>query len=65
MVVQSDNAPQFTTAQFAVFSQEWDFQHTTSFPGHQQSNGKAEASVKIVKKIVGTLCGLAGILEGR
>lgn len=50
--VNSDNGPQFTSAGFRQFSKEWGFQHTTSSPGHQQSNGKAEAAVKIIKRIM-------------
>ena len=51
-VVQSDNGPQFVSSEFVTFSQKWGFQHTTSSPGHQQSNGKAEAAVKIIKRIL-------------
>jgi len=43
--LQSDNGPHLTSAEFAPFSTEWGFSHTTSSPGHQQSNGKAEAAV--------------------
>ena len=37
--VHSDNR-QFSAREF-IFSNEWDFQHTTSSPYHSQSNGKA------------------------
>ena len=50
--VHSDNGPQFSTREFAIFSNEWDFQHTTSSPYHSQSNGKAESSVKLAKKLL-------------
>ena len=50
--LQSDNGTQFTCSEFAAFSTEWGFQHTTSSPGHQQSNGKAEAAVKIIKRLM-------------
>ena len=50
--LHSDNGSQFTSAEFSVFSKTWGFQHTTSSPGHPQSNGKAEAAVKIVKRIM-------------
>ena len=36
--------PQFTSEKFANF--EWSFEHRTSSPGHQQTNGQAEAAVK-------------------
>jgi len=48
--LQSDNEPHFTLAEFARLSAEWGFIQTTSFPGHQQSNGKAKAAVKIIKR---------------
>ena len=50
--VQSDNGPQFTSSQFAQFSKTWGFNHTSSSPGHPKSNGKAEAAVKIVKRLM-------------
>ena len=50
--LHSDNGPQFTSSEFTMFSDEWGFQHTTSSPGHQQSNGKAESAVKIVKRLM-------------
>ena len=51
---QSDNAPYYSCAQFKRFSEEWQFIHTTSSPGHAQSNGKAESAVKIIKHILNT-----------
>lgn len=30
----------------------WNFQHSTSAPYHQQANGKAEAAVKIAKRLI-------------
>lgn len=50
--LQSDNGTQFTSAEFASFCSEWGVYHTTSSPGHQQSNGKAEAAVKIIKRLL-------------
>ena len=50
--VYSDNGPQFSAREFAIFSNEWDFQHTTSSPYHSQSNGKAESSVKLAKRLL-------------
>ena len=49
--VHSDNGPQFTAREFAVFSANWEFEHTTSSPYHAQSNGKAESSVKLAKRM--------------
>jgi hypothetical protein len=51
-VVVSDNGPQFTSCHFARFAEEWDFQHKPSSPGNSQANGKAEATVKIIKNIM-------------
>ena len=46
--LHSDNKSQFNSAKFAAFC----FQHNTSSPGHQQSNGKAESAVRIIKKLM-------------
>ena len=46
--VFSDNGPQFDSDEFRRFSQEWEFEHLTSSPGHAQSNGLAERAVKMV-----------------
>ena len=48
--VHSDNGPQFSAREFAIFSNEWDFQLTIRSPYHSQSNGKAESSVKMAKR---------------
>ena len=37
---------------FQEFAQQWGFEHTTSSPRYPQSNGKAEATVKSMKKII-------------
>ena len=51
-VVWSDQGPQFKSKSFNDFSKEWGFQHITSSPRYPQSNGKAEATVKSMKKII-------------
>ena len=51
-VVWSDQGPQFTSKLFQDFSKEWGFQHVMSTPTYPQSNGKAEATVKAMKKII-------------
>ena len=48
----TDNGPQYSSEQFATFSHEWEFQHTTSSPLHSQSNRKSESAVKIAKNLV-------------
>ncbi|XP_078357457.1 uncharacterized protein LOC144642365 [Oculina patagonica] len=40
--VQSDNGPQFDSAEFSYFAKEWGFKHTTSSPRFPQSNGEVE-----------------------
>lgn len=50
--VFTDNGPQFSCASFKTFSDAWDFVHTTSSPHFPQSNGLAEKSVGIVKKLM-------------
>lgn len=51
-VIISDNGPQFTSEEFERFTREWDIEHRTSSPGHQQANGRAEAAVKVAKRII-------------
>ncbi len=51
-VVWSNQGPQFTSKTFQDFSREWGFQHITSSPTHPQSNGKIEATVKSMKKLI-------------
>ena len=51
-VLVSDNAPQFVGSEFTGFARQWEFIHSTSSPMHSQGNGKAEAAVKIVKKLL-------------
>lgn len=50
--VISDNGPQFSgseASEFRKFAEEYKFKHTTSSPRYPQSNGLAEAAVKIIK----------------
>ena len=48
----SDGGPQFTSKQFHQFSATWGFRHQVSSPYYPQSNGKAKATVKSMKKII-------------
>ena len=48
----SDNGPQFTSEVFDNFASKYEFVHKTSFPYHQQANGKAENAVKMAKQIL-------------
>ena len=51
-IVQSDGGPQFISAEFQAFANNWEFKHSMSSPYHSQSNGKAESAVKIVKNFL-------------
>lgn len=48
----TDNGLQYSSDQFAAFTREWEFQHTTSSPLHSHSNGKAGSAVLIAKNLV-------------
>uniref|UniRef100_A0A0E4G8R6 RNA-directed DNA polymerase n=2 Tax=Anopheles gambiae TaxID=7165 RepID=A0A0E4G8R6_ANOGA len=48
----TDNGTNFVNKQMLSFAKQWDFEHVTSAPHHQQSNGKAEAAVKIAKRLL-------------
>ncbi len=50
--VVSDNGPQFSSAEFRVFAENWEFVHTTSSPGFPQSNGQSERTVQTVKNLL-------------
>lgn len=50
--VCTDNGSNFVNKDMAAFARSWGFQHVSSSPHHQQANGKAEAAVKIAKRII-------------
>lgn len=50
--ILTDNGSNFVNSEMARFTKEWDIEHVTSSPYHQQANGKAESSVKIAKKLI-------------
>ena len=50
--VITDNGPQFRAQVYEEFATQWGFNHVTSSPYHSQSNGKAEATVKIAKNML-------------
>jgi len=47
-----DRGPQFTSKTFQDFVHRWRFQHQASTPRYPQSNGKIEATVKSMKKLI-------------
>ncbi|XP_062556988.1 uncharacterized protein LOC134221827 [Armigeres subalbatus] len=48
----TDNGTNFVNQKMIQFAEEWNFEHTTSSPYHQQANGKSEAAVKIAKRLM-------------
>ena len=50
--VWSDGGPQFTSKAFSDFSKRWGFLHKLSSPRYPQSNGKVEATIKSMKKLL-------------
>ena len=51
-IIWSDGGPQFTAKAFKTFLQRWGVKHITSSPEYAQSNGRAEACVKNIKKML-------------
>ena len=47
----TDNSP-FNSSEFKRFAERFEFRHTTSSPRYSQSNGRAEAAVKLAKRIM-------------
>lgn len=50
--VMSDNGPQYSSAQYKQFAEQWEFKHSTSSPRYPQSNGLAEKTVQTLKTIL-------------
>ncbi|MEM7478413.1 MAG: transposase family protein [Planctomycetota bacterium] len=48
----SDGGPQFIAKAFADFLSTWGITHDTSSPYYPQSNGRAEAAIKSIKKLI-------------
>ncbi|KAK3710878.1 hypothetical protein QZH41_014864 [Actinostola sp. cb2023] len=49
--IVTDNAPQLVSHEFHQFSVDWEFEHVSSSPLYPKSNGKAESSVKVTKRL--------------
>ena len=50
--VISDNGPQFSSAEFAKFAEDWGFTHITSSPKRPQSNREAERMVQTTRNLL-------------
>ena len=51
-MVVSDNGLPYNSHEFKEFAVKYDIDHITSSPGYAPSNGKAESSIKIAKKLM-------------
>lgn len=49
--VVTDNGPQFTSEDFKLFSDSWEFIHETSSPLYPRSNGLAERNIRTIKSL--------------
>jgi transposase InsO family protein len=52
VTVLSDNGPQYSAAEFTMFSKQYGFNHSTSSPGHASGNGAAERAVRTIKELL-------------
>jgi transposase InsO family protein len=50
--IWTDEGLRFMSKSFQEFAHQWDFDHSTSSPRYPRSNGKAEATVKLMKKTI-------------
>lgn len=50
--VLSDNGLQYASKDYSSFAREYEFNHVTSSPKYPQSNGLAEKTVQIAKRIL-------------
>ena len=50
--VISDNGPQYSSAEFAKFAEDWGFTHITSSPKYPQNKGEAERMMQTTKNLL-------------
>ena len=63
-VMITDNGAQFSSREFAEYSKDWGITHQTASPHYPQSNGLAEATVKVVKNMLKKTKGGEEFLKG-
>ncbi|XP_060079947.1 uncharacterized protein K02A2.6-like [Ylistrum balloti] len=51
-VLRTDNSPEYASAEFQVFMNEYSIRHVTSSPKYPHSNGFAERTVQTAKKLL-------------
>lgn len=61
--ISTDGGPPFNSHDVNTFLQSWNVSHRTSSVGYPQSNGRAEAAVKITKRIFTTNVSPSGSLD--
>jgi hypothetical protein len=50
--IMTDGGPCFVSQEFDEFAKSWNFEHVKCSPYHNQTNGLAEAMVKVAKRII-------------
>ena len=51
-IIWSDGGSQFTSSRFQAFLKDWGVSHNISSPHYHHSNGKAESTIKSMKKLI-------------
>ncbi|CAA9995734.1 unnamed protein product [Nesidiocoris tenuis] len=60
--IRNDGGPQFSSSEFKQFLRKWNISQSFSSPYYPQSNGHAEAAVKVMKALI-VKCMNRGILD--
>ena len=50
--VVTDNGPQYSSNEFKIFAESYNFSHITSSPYHPRGNGEAERAVRTLKNLL-------------
>ena len=54
ITLRSDGGPSFTSKMFEDYCKEYGIKHSTSVPGHHESNGAAECGIREIKALMRT-----------